>query len=159
MKNIYTFIIVCIIAPLTMHAQQDTKDIDFFKALFGVDKLTIVEDFIIVADENSVAFWDTYKAYESDRKELRSERIALITDYAENYTNLSEEKIEDLCKRSIKQNKKNAKNISKYFKKLKKAGGVKAAAQFLQIENYFLSLSKTAIYENVPFIGELDTLE
>ena len=59
----------------------------------------------------------------------------------------------------IVDKKNNAKNIEKYFKKLKKAGGIKAAAQFLQIENYFLSLSKTAVYENVPFIGELETME
>jgi methanogenic corrinoid protein MtbC1 len=147
------------LSPLGMLAQQDTNDTDFFKEIFGVDKLTIVKEFITVADENSTVYWATYEAYESDRKELRAERIALITEYAENYTNLSEEKTEELCKRSIKYNKKNAKNISKYFKKLKKAGGIKAAAQFLQIENYFLSLSKSVIYENIPFIGELDRIE
>lgn len=159
MKKICTLIIACILSPLAMSAQQDTNDTDFFKALFGVDKLTIVKDFITVDAANKDDFWATYKEYESDRKELRSERIALITDYAENYTSLSNEKIEELCKRSLKHTKANAKNIEKYFKKLKKAGGPRAAAQFLQIENYFLSLSKTAVYENVPFIGELDRVE
>jgi uncharacterized protein (DUF927 family) len=151
--------IACILSPLAMIAQQDRNDTNFFKAVFGVDKLTIVQEFITVADENNVAFWDTYKVYESNRKELKSERVALITDYAKKYTDMSKNKMEELCKKSIEHNKNNAKNIAKYFKKLKKAGGVKAAAQFLQIENYFLSLSKTAIYENVPFIGELDRVE
>ncbi|MDG2281288.1 MAG: hypothetical protein P8L42_11735 [Flavicella sp.] len=117
MKKICTLIIACILSPLAMLAQQDTNDTDFFQALFGVDKLTIVKDFITVDSENKDAFWEIYKAYEADRKELRSERIALITDYAENYTSLSNDKIEELCKRSLKQSKNNAKNIEKNFKK------------------------------------------
>lgn len=159
MKKFCTLLIACMLSPLAMLAQQDTNDTDFFQALFGVDKLTIVKDFITVDSENKDTFWEVYEAYEADRKELRSERIAMITDYAENYSSLSNDKMEELCKRSLKQSKNNAKNIEKYFKKLKKAGGIKAAAQFLQIENYFLSLSKTAVYENVPFIGELETME
>jgi len=159
MKTIYTFLLACILSPIALVAQQDMDDIDFFKALFGVDKLTIVEDFISVPEAKSDAFWTTYKAYETARKALRSERITILRDYADNYENLSEEQIEDLCKRSLKQNKKNTKNIEKYFKKLKKAGGITAAAQFLQIEKYFLSLSTTAIYENLPFLGELERID
>ena len=45
MKKICTLIIACILSPLAMLAQQDTNDTDFFQALFGVDKLTIVKDF------------------------------------------------------------------------------------------------------------------
>ena len=159
MRRICTFMIACMLSPLAMVAQQDTNDTDFFKAIFGVDKLTIVQEFITVSDENSVAFWDTYKAYESNRKELRSERIALITEYAENYTDLSDDRLDDLCKRSIKQKNNNAKLLKKYYKKLKKTGGSKAAAQFLQVENYFLNVSRVAVSENIPFIGELNRVE
>ena len=159
MKKTSLIILTWILSTTAIFAQQNANDTDFFKAIFGVDKITAAKEFITVSDENNLVFWDTYKQYESNRIELRSQRIALITDYAENYINLSDEKIEDLAKRSLKQNKSNTKNIEKYYKKLKKAGGVKAAAQFLQIENYLLSLSKVAIYENIPFIGELERVE
>ncbi len=158
MKNICTFIIACMTASTALFAQTENQDQDFFKAIFGVDKITIVKDFIEVAPENEAEFWETYKEYEAERKELRALRIALITDYAENYTNLSDEKIDDLCKESFKQNEKTGKIIKKYYKKLRKDGGSRAAGQFLQMENYFLSLSKTAVFENVPFIGELDKI-
>ena len=104
MKKICTLIIACILPPLTIIAQQDTNDTNFFQALFGVDKRIIVEDFITVNSENTEAFWEIYKVYEIDRKQLGSERIALITDYAENYTSLSNEKIEELCKRRLTYN-------------------------------------------------------
>lgn len=159
MKKICTLIIACFLSTVAINAQQTAEEADFFKALFGVEKIELVKDFIKVDAANEVAFWETYKEFETNRKELRTERIALINDYAENYANLSDEKIDELAKRSIKLNKKSAKNVAKYYKKLNKIGGAKAAAQFLQIENYFVSLSKTAIYENIPFIGELDAVE
>jgi hypothetical protein len=43
-----------------------------------------------------------------------------------------------------------------YYGKMKKSSGVKAAAQFLQIEAYLLSAVRATIMENIPFIGELD---
>ena len=159
MRKTKTFLLACLIFPLTLLAQQNADQTNYFKAIFGVEKLTLVKDFIKVDSENNKEFWDTYAEYETSRKELQAERIDLITDYAENYTDLSDEKIEELCKRSIKQAKNNSKNIEKYFKKLKRIAGPRPAAQFLQIENYFLSVSKTAFSENIPFIGELDRVE
>tara|TARA_B100000809_G_scaffold32497_1_gene28383 strand:+ start:55770 stop:56246 length:477 start_codon:yes stop_codon:yes gene_type:complete len=158
MNKISTFMIACMLAPLAMLAQTEKNDTDFFKALFGVDKITIVQDFINVNAAQKDAFWATYKEYEIDRKEQRTARIELITDYAENYTSLTDDKLDDLCAESIKQKSKNAKLIKKYYKKLKKDGGSKAAAQFLQVENYFLNLSRVAVSENIPFIGELDKI-
>lgn len=159
MKKSFTLITLCILTSFATFAQQDTDNTDFFKTLFGVEKIEIVKDFIKVDKANEAAFWAIYKEYELDRKELRSERLDLINDYAENYSDLSDDKIADLTKRSFKQNKASSKNIEKYFKKLKKAGGIRAAAQFLQIENYFQSLSKATVYENIPFIGELEIIE
>lgn len=159
MKKFYSFIILCMLSPFAIFAQNNFNDADFFKSIFGVEKLTIVKEFITVDAEKEADFWSIYKAYEVDRKNLREARITIISEYAEDYGNFTEDQLEDLCKRSIKQKKKNAKNIEKYFKKLKKAGGAKAAAQFLQVENYFLSLSQVAVYESVPFIGELDKVQ
>ena len=50
----------------------------------------------------------------------------------------------------------NDKLIAKYYGKLKKKAGVKAAAQFVQIESYLLSDMRATVLEELPFIGELD---
>lgn len=158
MKQISTLIIAFIMAPMAMFSQTEANDTDFFKAIFGVDKVSIVKDFIEVSAEQNEKFWSVYAEYEAERKELKADRIALITDYAENYESFTDEKLDELCKKSIKQNANTAKLIKKYYKKLRKAGGSKPAAQFIQLENYFLSLSRTAVSENIPFIGELDKI-
>jgi len=51
---------------------------------------------------------------------------------------------------------KNDKLLVTYYNKIKKSVGVKPAAQFLQIESYFLSIIRTIILDEIPFIGELE---
>ena len=43
-----------------------------------------------------------------------------------------------------------------YANKMKKGAGVKAAAQFYQLESYMTSVVRATILENIPFIGEFD---
>jgi hypothetical protein len=51
---------------------------------------------------------------------------------------------------------KTDKLIVKYYDKVKKESGVKTAAQFYQLEAYFLSVIRASILNSIPFIGELN---
>ena len=44
----------------------------------------------------------------------------------------------------------------KYYKKMKPVVGAVTAAQFIQAEAYFRSTVKTAVLDDIPFIGEID---
>jgi hypothetical protein len=61
-----------------------------------------------------------------------------------------------MIKEMTKLGVKTDKLIGTYYNKVKKAAGIKAAAQFVQIEIYLLSSVRVAILDNIPFIGELD---
>jgi hypothetical protein len=52
--------------------------------------------------------------------------------------------------------KKTDKLMDQYYKKIKKASGSKVAAQFFQLEGYFLTQIRAAIFEEIPYIGEFD---
>jgi len=45
--------------------------------------------------------------------------------------------------------------LATYYKKMEKAAGVRAAAQFFQLEVYLLSAIRLTVMDNIPFIGEL----
>jgi hypothetical protein len=45
--------------------------------------------------------------------------------------------------------------IAKYYDKISKSVSVKPAAQFYQLEYYLLSMVRTEILTQIPFIGEL----
>ena len=137
-------------------AQSNKEEVDYIQSIFGMEKKAIVADFITLDGAAKDAFWSLYDQYEVERKELGKKRLALINDYAKNYDAMTDEKIAELAKASNKQIQGDESLRYKYFNKLKKEAGAKAAAQFYQIEGYFNAAIRMSILESIPFIGELD---
>jgi len=137
-------------------AQSNAEEIDFLQSIIGGEKKEVVADFIQLEGTSSDAFWGLYDAYEVERKALGKNRISLLEKYASEYEGISDVETDNLVMEAQKLAKGNEKLINSYYKKIKKASGSKAAAQFYQIENYFQALTRTTILENIPLIGELD---
>lgn len=145
-----------VIAIVTIQAQTNKEEVELFQSVFGMEKKAIVAEFVKVEGEMGEAFWSLYDAYETERKELGLHRLELLNEYVTSYDQMSTEKMDELVTKMIKQKSSTDKLMTKYYKKMKSAAGSKPAAQFFQIENYFSSAIRLSIYENIPFIGELD---
>jgi hypothetical protein len=156
MKKVSFTSVALLIMGLALSAQSNTEEIELFQSIFGMEKKAIVSEFLQFDDSAYETFWGIYDAYETDRKELGKNRINLLKNYAENYDQLTDQKIDELMADMIRQKSNLDKLVNKYYKKIKKSVGSKPAAQFLQIENYFLSAVRLSIFESIPFIGELD---
>jgi hypothetical protein len=137
-------------------AQSNKEDVDFIQSIYGKEKKTIVAEFIKLEGAQKDAFWSLYDEYEVKRKELGKQRIALLERYAKGYMNLSDAETDKLMQDMMALGLANDKLQKTYYAKMKKSSGVKAAAQFLQIEAYLLSAVRATILESIPFIGELD---
>ncbi|MBX2964429.1 MAG: hypothetical protein KF687_18115 [Cyclobacteriaceae bacterium] len=153
MKKLILFAAICF--SLTAFGQSNKEDIDFIQSIFGKEKKMIAADFIQLEDGKRDAFWKLYDEYETKRKELGQRRIALLERYAKEYNNLDDATTTKLVKDIAALGTQNDKLITTYHAKMAKAAGAKPAAQFYQLEAYFLSAIRTAIFESIPFIGEL----
>jgi len=156
MKTLLKFTLALLVIPTTMSAQSNKEEVEYIQSIFGMEKKAIVEDFIELNDASKEGFWALYDEYEVARKDLGRNRLAILNDYAENYENMSNEKMDEIASRSNKQVKSDEALRYKYYNKIKKVAGHKAAAQFYQIEGYFNSAVRMSILESIPFIGELD---
>lgn len=136
--------------------QSAKEEVDLIQSLYGMEKKDIVAEFVKLDPAQKDAFWKTYDAYEMERKELGKQRVSLLEKYAMNYGTMDDATTDALIKEMNSLGVKNDKLISTYYGKMKKAGGVRAAAQFVQIESYLLSSIRVAIMDEIPFIGELD---
>lgn len=154
MKNLF-FLALMLMGTATF-AQTYNEEIDMLQAMYGKQKKEIVAAFINPQGAQADAFWTIYDQYEAERKLLGVQRINLIGVYAEYYNNLDDGGTDVLIKEMLKLGKSNDALIEKYYGKLKKKAGVKAAAQFVQIESYLLSTIRAGILEEIPFIGQLD---
>ena len=121
-----------------------------------MEKKAIAAGFIQVEPAQKDAFWKLYDEYETSRKELGRQRIALLERYAANYASLDDATTSQMIKETASLGLRTDKLIQTYHKKMSKAAGAKPAAQFFQLESYFLSAIRASILESIPFIGELD---
>ena len=153
MKKIF-FLLAISISTL-VSAQSNKEDVDLIQAAYGKEKKAIVAEFIQLEGAKKDAFWKLYDQYETERKTLGKKRIALLENYAANYGSMSDAAISKNIKETAALGLKTDQLISTYHQRIEKAAGSKAAAQFFQIEAYFLSSIRVAILENIPFIGEL----
>lgn len=137
-------------------SQTDKEDLDIIRAVFSKEKKMLVQEYMNLQDDQANAFWPVYDQYETKRKELATERFKIISDYAKNYEQLTDEQADNLAKRSL-NNEQSFIGLQKSFiKKFSKAVGAKNAAKFLQLENYLHVVIRKEIMEDIPYIGELD---
>lgn len=155
MKRIILSLVVVLVAMITISAQSNKEEIEYYQSIFGMEKKAIVSEFIQLDGEAKTAFWGIYDEYETERKALGMKRIELLDKYAQNYTELDEVTTEELLKESIDIRNQSNKLVQKYTNKIKKSSGVKAAAQFYQLENYFRNVIYLNIMDGIPFIDEL----
>jgi len=153
MKKLLAFAVICL--PLFSFAQSNKEDIDLIQSIYGKEKKTIVADFIKLEGAQKDAFWKLYDEYEGKRKALGQKRVALLEKYAANYGTMDDATTSNLIKETVSLGAETDKLIATYHKKIEKVAGAKPAAQFYQLEVYLLSSIRTAIFENIPFIGEL----
>ena len=152
-----SLIIFCLFALSgSLLAQSNKEDVDIIQAALGKEKKVLVASFVKLEPTNSDAFWKLYDEYETSRKALGKKRIALLEKYANNYLTLDDATTDQLMKETQVLQVDNDKLIVQYYGKIKKAAGVKPAAQFYQLEGYFLSVIRAKILEGIPLIGEFD---
>jgi len=154
MKKLFTLLAVCF--SIFAFAQSNKEDVDFIQSIYGKEKKTIVADFIKLEGAQKDAFWKLYDEYETERKALGKKRIALLEKYAANYGTMDDATTTQIIKETIALGAQTDKLVATYHKKIEKASGAKAAAQFYQLEAYLLSVIRANILESIPFIGELD---
>ena len=154
MKHLFLF--AALLISGTGFAQSHNEEVDLVQSLWGMEKKDIVASFVKVDGASKDAFWNLYDEYEMERKALGKERISLLEKYAMNYATLSDDMTDEIMSEMISLGAKTDKLAATYYGKMKKAAGVKAAAQFLQLESYINSSIRAAIMEEIPFIGELE---
>ncbi len=137
-------------------AQSLKEEVQIFQNVFGREKKVAAAQFIKIEEgAKKETFWALYDAYETERKALGEKRIALVSAYVANYNNLTDNNIEALLIQSVKVQERLHNLVVKYYKKMKKKVGVRTAAQFVQVENYFIAAVQFELSNQLPFIDEL----
>ena len=134
-------------------AQSNKEDIDLMQAAIGKDKKALFSEFMIVEGAQKDAFWTLYDEYEGKRKGLGKKRLDLLEKYVKGYEKMTDVDTEQSLKDLMSLADDTNSLIVTYTNKMKKTAGVKAAAQFYQLENYILCVVRAQILGNIPVLG------
>ncbi len=135
-------------------AQTIDEEISLVQEAFGKDKKAIIEASMDLPEAMAPSFWAVYDEYETARLANGRERIKIINDYLETYSNLGEAEADALALRSLKNDIELAQLHDTYYKKFKKATSALQAAKFIQIDTYIHNTIRNAMQQELPFIGE-----
>ena len=80
LKTLFTSLILAVFASASF-AQSFQTEVEIIQEAFGLDKKVAVANFMQL-EENADRFWEIYDQYEAERKQLGTNRIQIIADYA-----------------------------------------------------------------------------
>jgi len=155
MKNLISLSVLLLFSSVAL-AQSNKEDVEIIQNMFGKQKKELTQVYMTIPEDKKAGFWSLYDQYETERKALGKERIALIEAYANDYATLDDKKASDLMNRKMKWLGDFSKLQKKYYDSMSKIIGGLQASKFFQLEDYLENNIRLYIQENIPFIDELD---
>ncbi len=116
-------------------------------------KLLIGQGLALTPDE-STAFWPIYDKYMLEMKSAGDLRVKVITDYAANFENLTDETAKQLINDMLKFQGKVVKIRKAYVPKFRKAIPDVKLARFYQIENKLDAITNFALADEIPLVPQ-----
>ncbi|HEU4929092.1 MAG TPA: hypothetical protein VFU38_04630 [Candidatus Krumholzibacteria bacterium] len=130
-------------------AQDPTE---LLRADLRANKTAIVTSAMALDEAQSEAFWPIYREYEAELIKLNDESLAMVKDYAANYTTMTDETAKDLLKRGFKVREGRTKLLKKYSGKIEKSLGSKVAARWVQVEHALQAAIDMQMASELPLI-------
>jgi hypothetical protein len=85
---------------------------------------------------------------------LNDLRVANIEEYASTYTQMTDEKADELIKNAMQYQKLRSELLAKYYGRVKDSLGAITAARFAQVENQLLMIIDLQIASSLPLVGQ-----
>ena len=126
--------------------------IEFVRADLRETREKFINTMINLTPEQEKIFNPIFKEYEAKFKKLSDERRDIILDFDKNYTSMTNDKANEIAKRSIKVRKERLALMEEYYKKFSKALDPIVATRFLQLENYINLIVDIQIAQEIPLI-------
>ncbi len=109
---------------------------------------------MLLSAEDAAKFWPIYTEYDAELVKLNNQRVENIKEYARNYTQMTDQKADELIQRSLAYQKQRSELFAKTYERVKQAVGATTAARFAQVEHQLLLVIDLQIASSLPIVGE-----
>ena len=149
------FIALMAVMTAPSWAQSDQDYIEMERSVLQTERKAVVADAMMFTDEEAKVFWPLFNEYTEKVYAVKTERVDIIMDYAENYESLGDEKADILMQRSFKVQQELLKLKLSYYKKFKKIISPSKAVRYFQVESKIDALVAAELALEIPLVETL----
>jgi len=145
-------------APASPEADAQKKNLQAYVNLLRSDvrqqKAEIMGSVMALSASDAAKFWPIYSQYDAELTKLNDQRVDNIKEYARTYTQMTDEKADELVQKSLGYQKQRAELLAKTYDQVKQALGGVTAARFAQVEHQLLLIIDLQIASSLPVVGQ-----
>lgn len=139
------------VQPQTTETRKEVmEDIQLTRAVIQAERQAIVTGAMDLTPEEMQGFWPLYRNYRLEMLKVGDRMVTLITTYADNYPELTDELANKLLTEFVSIEQARARLKAKYLPKFKMVLPPKKVARFYQIENKLDVAILAEVAQNVP---------
>jgi hypothetical protein len=113
---------------------------------------TLITASMQFTSDEAAKFWPLYKTYEQTRKGLTDERLAIVKEYAKNFSAMTDAKALELMQRALGLEEKTAAAKRGFLAELQKAFPGKTVARYYQVNARIDMLVDAMFAGEVPLV-------
>jgi hypothetical protein len=126
--------------------------IEMIRDMVQLERKSIVTEELALTGAESTPFWAVYDRYVAERDVVNDRLVKLITDYAANYPNMSDEAATTLVDDYFDVETDRLKVRKKYVREFGKVLPPKKLARFIQIENKLDTIVQVDLASEIPLV-------
>lgn len=149
-------------SPQTGEPDTRTLNLSAYAELLRSDvraqKVAIITEVMGFTEAEDAAFWPIYREYDVEMSKLGDERVALISEYARHYSEMTDELSEKLALKALDLEARRAAARRKCYERVKAALSPRTAMRFLQVEHQLQLLIDLQIAASLPVARQRGSL-
>jgi hypothetical protein len=146
--------VVQVQSPQVTDRETKTLNLSAYAELLRSDvraqKVAIITEVMGFSEAEDAAFWPIYREYDLEMSKLGDERVALISEYASNYSKVTDAIAEKLASKALDLEARRQAVKAKCYERVKAALSPRTALRFLQVEHQLLLIIDLQISAALP---------
>jgi hypothetical protein len=126
--------------------------IEMVRSMVQLERKAVVAEELALTAAESAPFWAVYDPYVAEIELVNDRLVKLITDYAANYLNMSDETAENMIDEYFDVEADHLKVRTKYVRRFGDVLPPKKLLRFVQVENKLDVLVRLDIAREIPLI-------
>ena len=119
-------------------------------------KAEVMAEMMQLNAADAAKFWPIYNEYDAELDKLSDLEVANIAEYARTYTQMTNDKADELIQSALADRRQQSELLEKYYDRVKAQLGAITAARFVQVEDQLLLIINLQIDSSLPIVGQTE---